>query len=273
MAETNHHVRSLAKGLAILELLAAEGGGMRLAELARRLGFNRTTTHHLLATLRDSGFVDQEPHTKLYSLGYRLVGLVNEFVSDAAVGSLGRGPVQALRDATGDTAYLTVLQGWELFTVFEAPGSQPIHPRRPKRRGQTFLHATASGKTLLAYLPAIELEEVVATVELPRFTPNTIDSSSELRQELASIRQHGYALDREEFLTGVASIAAPVFDLDEACVATVSVVYPAIQSARQDDLVPLVMSTASRISTSLGHVPGRTGSTRKNDISPSRVSA
>jgi DNA-binding IclR family transcriptional regulator len=263
MPNSNHHVRSLAKGLAILELLAAESRGISLAEVSRGLGFNRSTTHHLLATLRDSGFVDQEPQTKTYRLGYRLVGLVNEFVSDASVSSLGTGPVQALRDTTGDTAYLSILQGIELFTVFEAPGNQPMHPRRPKRSGQTFLHATASGKTLLAHLPPDDVGALLATVELTRFTSNTIDTLGDLHQELASIREDGFALDQEEFLSGVASIAAPVFDRDNQCVATVSVVYPAIQSARKDVLVPLVISTADRISTSLGHVPNREESTRR----------
>ncbi len=254
MMNTSQHVRSLSKGLAILELLASESSGVSLAELSRRLGFNRSTTHHLMVTLREHGFVDQEPKTKAYRLGYRLIGLVSEFVSDAAVSSLGRGPVQSLRDATGDTAYLSIMQGWELFTIFEALGSQPLQPRRPRRPGQTFLHATASGKTLLAHLRASELEALLSTVELTRFTHNTIVCLSDLHQELLSIRERGYALDREEFLTGIASIAAPVFDRDDQCVASVSVVYPAIQSARQEELIPLVIGTADRIATSLGHV-------------------
>lgn len=263
-ANSSGHVRSLGKGLAILELLASETSGVSLAELSRRLGFNRSTTHHLLATLRERGFVDQEPQSKAYRLGYRLVGLVTEFVSDAAVSSLGIGPVQELRDATGDTTYLSVLQGWELFTVFEASGVQPLHPRRPKRSGQTFLHATASGKTLLSHLPTDQAAALLATVELTKFTPHTISSIGELHDELASILTCGYALDREEFLCGVASIAAPVFDREGTCVATISLVYPAIQALRQDVLVPLVISTAEKVSMSLGFVSGRSETSRKN---------
>jgi len=249
--------------MAILELLATESRGLTLAEMSRRLEFNRSTTHHLLATLRQNGFVDQEPETKAYRLGYRLVGLVNEFISGAAVSSLGRGHVQALRDVTGDTVYLSILQGWELFTVFEAQGAHPIHPHRSKRYGQTFLHATASGKTLLANLSTEQTHALLAPVELTKFTPNTIDSLAALHEELASVREFGYALDREEFLSGIASIAAPVFDRDGECVATVSVVYPAIQSVRQDELVPLVVETADRISTGLGHVSSQHEPTHK----------
>jgi IclR family pca regulon transcriptional regulator len=257
VSSSNHHVRSLAKGLAILELLAAERAAVSLAHISGRLGFNRSTAHHLLATLRDAGFVDQEPQTRAYRLGYRLVGIVNEYVSDAAVSSFGIGPVQALRDATGDTCFLTVLQGWELFTVFAAPGVQPMQTRRPKHPGQTLLHATASGKTLLAYLPPDQVESLLASVELTRFTPRTIDSVGELYHELAAIQRQGYALDCEEFFTGIASIAVPVFNRGGECVATVSIVYPAIQGAREPELLPMVTDTAAQISMSIGYVPSR----------------
>jgi DNA-binding IclR family transcriptional regulator len=252
---TGSQVRSLAKGLSIIELLAGESRSLPLNEIASRLGFSRSTAHQLLATLREHGFVDQEPESKAYRLGYRLISLVSGFMAEASISSLGIGPVQALRDATGDTCYLTILQGWELFIVFEAPGDQPIYTRRPKHSGQTHLHATASGKTLLAHLPAEQAEALLATVELMGMTPNTITSVDALQQELAAVRETGYALDREEFLTGVASIAAPVFDRRGDCVATVSVVYPAFRTERHDLLLPAVMDSARSVSLALGFLP------------------
>lgn len=257
MAGSSSPVRSLAKGLAIVELLAAEGRSLPLVEIAARLGFNRSTVHQLLSTLREQGFVDQEPESKAYRLGYYLVSLVNGFVADASISSLGIGPVQELRDATGDTCYLTILQGWELFVIFEAPGNQPIFTRRPKQSGQMHLHATASGKTLLAHLPHEQAEALLATAELIRMTPNTLTSVADLRHELAAILDEGYALDREEFLTGVASIAAPIFDRGGDCVATVSVVYPAFRKERQDVLLPAVMHAARSVSLALGFLPQR----------------
>jgi DNA-binding IclR family transcriptional regulator len=71
-------------------------------------------------------------------------------------------------------------------------------------------------------------------------------------------------LDREEFFDGLASVAAPVFDRDGECIATVIIVYPAIQASRQDGLVPLVTETADRIAMSLGYVPGRREDTGTN---------
>lgn len=257
LAGSGSQVRSLSRGLVIVELLAAESRPLPLNEIAARLGINRSTAHQLLATLREHGFVDQEPASKAYRLGYRLVSLVSGFMADASISSLGIGPVQALRDATGDTCYLTILQGWELFTVFEAPGDQPIYTRRPKQSGQTHLHATASGKTLLAHRPHEQAAALLASVELIGMTPNTITSIDVLRQELALVRAQGYALDREEFLTGVASIAAPVFDRNGECVATISVVYPAFRTERHDVLLPVIVETARSVSLALGFLPPR----------------
>ncbi len=249
------HIRSLDKGMDIIELLAAEPRGLAVAEIARRLGFNASTTHHLVATLRRRGFLDQDPETRAYRVGYRLVSVVNEFVSEADVYAVGAGPIRELRDATGDTAYLTILQDREIFVVFEATGIHPVQTRRPRPPGQIVLHGIASGKTLLAHLPDEQRRALVAEMPLTRFTPNTITTPHDLETELAAIRAQGYALDREEWLLGLACVASPVFDRNGVCVATASVAYPAVQAERRDELVQVVGETAARISTSLGFVP------------------
>jgi DNA-binding IclR family transcriptional regulator len=255
------------KAMDILEALAGESQGLGLRETANRLGFNESTTHHLIATLRRRGFVDQDPQTKAYRLGYSLVRLVNEFLADADVSALSIGPIRELRDASGDTAYLTLLQGRELFVAFEARGLRPIQTYRQRLPGQTILHSCASGKTLLAHLAPSESEAFLSTTPLTKFTANTIATLDELLAELAAIRQQGYAFDREELLDGLACIAAPVFDRDGTCVATASVAYPAIQSGRRDELVRLVTETAATISLNLGYVPdGRFGPARGPSI-------
>lgn len=249
------HVRSLDKAIDLIEALANESRGLSLAELAKRTGFNPSSAHHLVATLRRRGFVDQDPETRGYRLGYRLVSLVQEFVSESDIHSAGVGPIRELRDASGDTAFLTALQDREKFVVFEAAGHHPVQTSRPRLPSQTSLHSTASGKTLLAYLPSEQLAPLAATMPLTRFTPNTIASREELASELATIRRQGYALDREEWLVGLYGIAAPVFDRHGVCVATASVAFPAVQADRLDANIRLVAACAARISAALGHVP------------------
>lgn len=250
----NGHLQSLDKGLQVLELLAAHHRGLSLREIAGRLGFNLSSTHHLAATLRQRGFVDQDPETKAYRLGYGLVSLVNDFLSDATISSVGIGPIRELRDRTGDTSFLTILQGREIFVVFEAQGRYPIQTKRTRSSFEPHLHAYASGKTLLAYLPPEQVAEHCPTGALTKYTPNTIGALDGLRVELAAIRAQGYALDQEEWLVGLDGVGAPVFDRHGVCVATASVAYPAVQRERQAALINEVVGTARQISASLGFV-------------------
>lgn len=259
MPAPNGRIGSLEKAIDIVEMLASTPRGLSLAEIAKGLGFNPSTTHHLVATLRHRGFLDQDPETRAYRIGYHLVGLINEFVSEADVYAVGAGPIRELRDASGDTAYLTMLQEREIFVVFEATGVHPVQTRRPRPPGQPVLFAIASGKTLLAHLPDEDRNALVTTMPLIKFTPNTIASVDALQRELAAIRDQGYALDREEWLLGLACVAAPIFDRHGVCLATASVAYPAVQAERREELIRLTCDTAARISASLGYVAPATG--------------
>lgn len=249
------YIRSLDKAMDILEVLSAENRALSLAEISRRLGFKSSSAHHLVATLRRRGFVDQDPQTKAYRLGGKLIGFVNGYLANADISALAIETLRELRDASGDTSYLTILHGLEMISVIELVGHRPIQCRRPSRPGQPHLHSTASGKVLLAYLPPERAAALLATMPLTRFTSHTITDPDALRAELATIHQHGYALDREENIEGVACVAAPVFGRDGACLATASVAFPAAQMARREELVPLVVETAAKISANLGQAP------------------
>lgn len=252
------HVRSLDKAVDLLEALAGESRGLSLAELAKRTGFNPSTAHHLVATLRRRGFVDQDPETRNYRLGYKIVGLANQFLHDADLYTAGVGPIRDLRDASGDTTYLNILQGREVVSVIELPGTRPVQVRRARQPGRTVLHCTATGKVLLAYLPPERLAALLPTLSLSALTPNTLTTLPAIERELAAVREQGYALDREEYLEGLGCVDAPVFARDGTCLAAVSVAYPALDPERWRELVPLVTGAARQISAALGFFDGAT---------------
>ena len=89
------------------------------------------------------------------------------------------------------------------------------------------------------------------------FTPNTITDRDVLRSELRAVLSQGYALDREEDYVGVECVAVPVFDASGACIAAVSVSYPASPAERTAELIDLVADAAHKVSAALGAVPGR----------------
>jgi DNA-binding IclR family transcriptional regulator len=201
--------------------------------------------------------VAQDERTKTYRIGYRLVSLVNNFLSGTDLYPAGIGPLETLRDHSGETSYLTVFQGNETLTIITLTGARPIQARRMHRPGQSNLHSTATGKLMLAHLPAEEAAALLAGRELISFTANTIVQLAEMKSELADIRQRGYALDREEDYVGVECVAFPVYDASGTCVAGVSVSYPTGSPERTEELTRLVAEAAESISANLGASPAR----------------
>lgn len=248
-------IRSVDRAVDLLELLTSENRGFGLGEIAARLELNASTAHHLVATLRERGFVRQDPKTRAYQIGYRLATLVTRYFAKSDTYTASIDAARALRDDSGETTYLTVLDGRRTATLIELPGNRAIQARRPDIAGDAQFHCTASGKVFLAWMePATQLA-LLPTLRLERFTPNTIVAQRALEDELDQIRNQGYALDREENLAGIACVAAPVFNLHGDCVATISIARSAHQAAA-GDCIGLVIAAASEISARLGY-PGR----------------
>jgi DNA-binding IclR family transcriptional regulator len=250
-------IRSVEKVIDILELLARESRGVALGDLAKRLDLNVSTVHHLLATLKGRGLVAQDERTKMYRIGYRLVGMVNRFLSGTDHYPAAISPMEELRDRSGETSYLTIIQRQEAAVIITLTGARPVQARRFHRPGQSNIHSTATGKLMLAHLPAEEVTTLLRGHELAQFTPNTITDPRQLQDELQAIRGRGYALDREEDYIGVECVAFPVYDAGGDCVAAVSVSYPAAPQERTEELIRLVSDAAEKISVNLGAVPAR----------------
>jgi DNA-binding IclR family transcriptional regulator len=250
-------IRSVEKVIDILELLARESRGLALGDLAKRLDLNASTAHHLLATLKGRGLVAQDERTKVYRIGSRLVALVNRFLLGTDLYPAAVDVVEELRNLSGETSYLSVFEDAEINVLIAFTGLRPVQARRMHRPGQSNIHSTASGKLLLAYQPPEQAAALLAAVDRPQFTPHTITDLDELLRELAAIRSRGYALDREEDYIGVQCVAAPVFDGNGDCVASVSISYPAAPTERTDEFIRLVGDAADRISANLGAGPVR----------------
>jgi DNA-binding IclR family transcriptional regulator len=245
-------IKSVDKAVDILQVLAPEKDGLQLNEIARRLQINTSTAHHLLDTLKQRGFVDQQKQTGAYLLGYHFISLALQFLSKMDLFSASIDPLRDLRDRSGETSYLTVLKGLDCTSLIELPGTKPLQARRGGPSEQSSLHATASSKLLLAYLPVEQSLALLSSSSLTPFTPNTITNLENLQRELVAIRQQGYALDREEHLPGVSCIAAPIFNYQGECVATASISYPTSATERNQELLELVIDAGRTISRNLG---------------------
>jgi len=201
-------VQSVARAAELLKALGAHGGPASVFDLADRCGLNRSTAWRILATLEDEGLVERDPATGRYEIGYALVALGAAAGHDPLI-RRAHPALRALAEACLETASLAVPRGMQLVYVDQV---QAPHVMAADWLGRaTPLHATSTGKALLAWLSEDDIGAALPG-RLERFTDTTITTRPVLRTELAQVRARGYAISRGELEPALWGVSAPVLD-------------------------------------------------------------
>jgi len=201
-------VQSVARAAELLKALGAHGGPASVFDLADRCGLNRSTAWRILATLEDEGLVERDPATGRYEIGYALVALGAAAGHDPLI-RRAHPALRALAEACLETASLAVPRGMQLVYVDQV---QAPHVMAADWLGRaTPLHATSTGKALLAWLSEDDIGAALPG-RLERFTDTTITTRAVLRGELAQVRERGYAVSRGELEPALWGVSAPVLD-------------------------------------------------------------
>lgn len=246
-------VRSVAKALTILDLLARNGREMSLAEIAKELRLAKSTAHGLLATLKDYRYVEQPAAEGRYKLGVRLFEIGNVVANSWDVRRIAAPYIEQLVDQFEETVHLAILDQERVLYIDKRDSRRSI--RIVSQVGARLpAHCSGVGKVLLAYLPISEVRRIIAARGLPAFTPNTITELRRLEDELERIRQQGYSVDDEEIMDGLRCVAAPIRDHTGKVCAGVSISGPVarLQGERFDRSIGMVRGTAVEISAGLG---------------------
>jgi DNA-binding IclR family transcriptional regulator len=220
-------VPAAAQALAVLRYLTHQAGPVPAAAISRDVGLPRSTTYHLLDTLIADGFVMHLPEERRYGLGLSSYELASGYNRQAPLQRAARLPLAGLVDRTGHNAHLAVLHGREVIYVIEerAPGRPPLVTDVGVRLPA---HLTASGRAMLARLPAAQVRALYpdpsAFVLRNELGPGSL---SALRPLLVQARRLGYAEEAGEVTAGCSSVAAAVLDHTEHPVAAVAVTFPA----------------------------------------------
>jgi len=191
--------------LAVFDLVHTPLG---LSEIARRSALPKATVHRLAGQLVDHGFLERDGDgyrlgVLLFELGQRVPR--SRVLRDAALPFL-----EDLFVASRETVHLAVQVGTNVMYIDKLVGHSS--GRTPSEVAGRFpLHCTATGKAILANLPAEELDEYVCR-PLGRITRHTIVVPDVLRADLVAARRAGWAVEREETMIGYVSVAAPIFD-------------------------------------------------------------
>lgn len=214
-------IQVVARVADVLRTLAASPDGLSLSELAVAVDMPKSTVHRLVAALESEDFVTPARLGKIH-LGRgiaRLGAATRDGLRDQIRPFLLR-----LHQELEETVDLSVRDDGYARFIDHIPA--PHRLRAVSAVGAAFpLHCTANGKALLAAMPEEELAAVLPN-RLPSFTPNTITSRKELREELSRVRAAGVAYDREEHTLGICAVGAVVND-PYGAVTAISVPVPA----------------------------------------------
>jgi IclR family acetate operon transcriptional repressor len=243
----------------LLGILGRATQALSLGALAEAVGLPKGTTHRLLASLIYFNYVQQDPVSRGYRLGFKLVTLGNYLLDQIDLRRVARPHLLELAQRTGETANITVLDRDKALYIDKIQLSSSSGLHMVSRIGyRAPLHCSAMGKVLLAHQPDAEVDRIIASRGLPRHTAKTITDSAVLKAHLETIRTEGYALDDEEHSDGVRCVAAPIRDMGGEIVAAISVSAPAVRVTRtvaRQSMRPLVVATADRIANQLGYEP------------------
>lgn len=211
----------LTKAFRILALLQNSHSPMNLKEISAQSGINKSTALRLLAHLEREKYVSRDEKGD-YSPGSSLVRVGGPSEFQETIRRIARPHLWELWRSTQETVNLAMLDGLE---VVYLDCLESVHEFRLVAHigMRAVLYRTALGKAMLAFLPAERREAILRSLTFQAFTPNTVVSAEQLRNELEQIRELGYAVDNEESHLGLRCVAAPVLGSSREAVAAISV--------------------------------------------------
>ncbi|MBI5800038.1 MAG: IclR family transcriptional regulator [Verrucomicrobia bacterium] len=238
-------VPALARGLAVLELLARTPSGLTLAELGLTLKLSSASGFRIATALEALGYVRRDPHTKCFLLTQKLLLMGQPQQAGRSLVAAALEPMRRVLNLTLETTQLCCLAEDSCVIIEQLPS---LHAFKyfVDRGSRAPLHCAAPGKAMLAFLPESELATTLNRLRLERHTDRTITSKRAFADELAQTRSCGFGVDRGEHFEGIHCVAAPVLDRHGHALAAITIAGPKerIPQARFNELGGLVMEAA-----------------------------
>jgi len=256
-SKPNNLVQTIERASSILDILGQSPQGISIRELSAKIKLPKGTTHRLLSSLSYFGYVRQDPKTRNYLLGLKLVELGQLLLSQLDLRKEAEPFLKDLAERTKETVHLVFLDRNEIVYIDKVETDQnPSGLKMASRVGlRNPAHSSAVGKVLLAHFPEEELKNFIKEKGIAKRTENTIADPAQLKEHLKSVRAQGYAIDDEENEKGIRCVAAPIYNEVGKPVAAISISGPAFRITKkviQESLKKEVMETALKISQRLG---------------------
>ena len=238
----------------VLEALAAAQDGLGVRETSRRTGIDKSAVGRLLTQLQELDMATQDTATGRYYVGPRLFAIGATIVAKDSLGRAAQPILERLVGQFNETCYLAVREPNGFTFRAKVESTRPIRYIIDLGLLAPF-HAGAGGRAILAGLPDDELDRVITSFELERYTDTTITSRPALRQTVERDRARGYSFSAGERVQGGTALAAPFFDATGTCRGSIVFARPAQRhsDADLDDIGAVVIAAARELSERLGY--------------------
>jgi len=243
------------KPLGLLEAIAALPHPATLAELAAGVGVPKPTMHRWLAALEQAALIQRTLDGRRFELAPRASRLAFSILGNRPGGAVRHEILQRVVQEVGEACNLTVLDGTQV-SYLDRVEAEWLLRISFQQGSKVPAYCSASGKLFLALMRPAKRDLLLRQMPLERLTDNTITRKPELLKELGEIRRNGYALDREEFLSGLVCLAVPVFQQkarSRSCVAALAIQAPVTRMSLSDLLtrLPALQRAAAALAVTL----------------------
>ncbi|UIJ91617.1 IclR family transcriptional regulator [Sinorhizobium meliloti] len=244
--------KSLRKMSLVLDCFTRLQPSLTVAEISEATKLPKATVHRIVTSLREVGMLDQDGRRQSYRLGLKMFYYGSSVLASLDTPRRAHPHIAKLQLVTGEVIHFHIFDGSQMVCVErEEMGASRLTTLTTIEAAPTY--CTSVGKAFLAFQEENLVRRIAAEEGLKSYTPNTITDLDKLLEELALIRNSGFAIDDEENQVGLRCIGAPIRDATGRVFAAVSVSGPAerMPDARLSGLAPLVIQTANDISEAL----------------------
>jgi DNA-binding IclR family transcriptional regulator len=209
MKKITYSAPSVKKAFRILYAISDASNGLGISDLSKKLKIGKSTVHGITMALEEMGVLVRDPLDKRYTLGYSLLELCRTAYAKIELKDLARKPMEKLMDKVGETVFLGVLNGDHVTIVDTVESRNEMKITSPPGTRLPLL-AGATGRVLLSQIEKEKAKEIMQKKGLVRYTGKTVLDPRRFLREVEKVKEQGYTVDDEEYMSGVRAVAAPL---------------------------------------------------------------
>lgn len=252
MEPSKNLVKSADRVLDVLETLAGRSRGLTHTELSTELDIPKSSLSKLIGNLTERGYLKFVPGPNVYEIGAGLLLLLNRQKFNREVPGHAQQVCERLTRQTQESSSFNVQEGRLATRICGANSQQPL--TFMMNVGQSApLHSVSSGKIMLAWQTALQIEDYLANVDFEPITPKTLTDKMRLMEQLKSVRENEVAWSEEEYTVGIVGVAVPVLNGSTKLIGALNIAFPAVRdsAAQREKMVKVLREAAASLHNNL----------------------